>query len=122
MMRRVRKSWPEVRALLPRQYGPSGVAVTLLTANRVHAGSIIVTQAEHEGADWLHASIAWDDAMPDYEDLTALKLAVFGPHREAYQVFPPASRHVNIHDYALHLWGRADGRNVLPLFGADGTI
>jgi hypothetical protein len=37
-------------------------------------------------------------------------------------VFAPPSEHVNIHDHALHLWGRLDGARVLPDFGRFGTI
>ena len=124
MMRRLRKLWPHLHIGLPEPFGPSGVDVRLLKPEALAvAGSVIVTQCSHaEYGEWVHASIAWTDHMPSYEDLTALKDAVFGPEREAYQVFPPASRHVSIHDYALHLWGRADGSAVLPVFGADGTI
>jgi hypothetical protein len=46
---------------------------------------------------------------------------VFG-HGWSYQVFAPPSQHVNIHEHALHLWGRVDGTNVLPSFGVLGTI
>jgi hypothetical protein len=122
MMSRIRKLWPEFKPTLPEQFGPSGVRV-LLNGNPDYKGSIIVTQAPHDGAEWIHASVAFtDDVMPSYDDLVALKDAVFGPDREAYQVFPPAARHVNIHPNALHLWGRADGLGVLPSFGVDGTI
>ena len=40
----------------------------------------------------------------------------------AYQVFAPPESHVNIHGNALHLWGRADGKPILPEFGDMGTI
>ena len=40
----------------------------------------------------------------------------------AYQVFAPPTRHVNIHEHALHLWGRVDGKSITPDFGAFGTI
>lgn len=122
MMRRIRKLWREFGIAGPVPFGPSGVVVTLMLPSGGHAGSIIVTQATHEGAEWLHASVAFDGEMPAYEDLTALKDAVFGPEREAYQVFPPAAEHVSIHDFALHLWGRADGRGVLPRFSRGMTI
>lgn len=101
----------------PESFGPSGFTIRL---GRV--GSVIVTQADLDGAEWLHASLARVDRMPDYADLVALKAATFGPDREAYQVFPAASDHISIHDQALHLWGRADGQRVLPHFGSEGTI
>lgn len=37
-----------------------------------------------------------------------------------YQVFAPPSDHVNIHNYALHLFGRLNGKPALPDF-TDGT-
>ena len=53
--------------------------------------------------------------------LADLHAAVFGAGY-AYQVFAPPSEHVNIHEFALHLWGRLDGRSALPEFGAGGSI
>ncbi|RCG19081.1 hypothetical protein DQ384_38025 [Sphaerisporangium album] len=106
------RPWP------PEPYGPAGIIVTF----RDRAGSVVVTQCELDGAQWIHASISWTDHMPSYEDLATLKAGVFGDQREAYQVFPRAARHVNIHGFALHLWGRADGAQVLPDLGAMGTI
>lgn len=107
----------------PETFGPSGMRVLLRECpGAAPYGSVIVTQADHDGTEWLHASIARVDRMPDYADLVALKAATFGPDRECYQVFPAASWHVNIHAQALHLWGRADGTRCLPDFGQHGTI
>ncbi|MEU8270154.1 hypothetical protein AB0B89_23720 [Sphaerisporangium sp. NPDC049002] len=102
----------------PEAFGPAGLRIAL----DIHGGSVIVSQAPIDGGEWLHASIAWRGHIPTYDDLAVLKAGVFGDHREAYQVFPRRSRHVNIHAHALHLWGRADGARVLPDFGAAGTI
>jgi hypothetical protein len=106
---------------LPAAFGPDGLDVRMFSDGRC-VGSVIVTQASHDGIEWIHASIAWTERLPTYAELALLGLAVFGRERYAYQVFAPASRHVNIHEHALHLWGRADGVNVLPDFGRDGTI
>lgn len=101
-------------------HGPAGFA--LIVSDRIGEGSVIVSQAEHAGAEWLHASIAWANHMPSYDDLVTLKAAAFGRRRWAYQVFAPAEHHVNLHNYALHLWGRVDGQPVLPNFGALGMV
>jgi hypothetical protein len=106
----------------PERFGPCGFSVRLYDSSGVCDGSVIVTQASHGAAEWVHASIARERHMPTYADLARLHEAVFGSRRFAYQVFASADRHVNIHARALHLWGRADGRNVLPDFGAEGTI
>lgn len=84
--------------------------------------SIIVTLGVYDDQRvWLHASIARSDRMPDYADLVLLHHAAFGD-AWAYQVFAPASSHVDIHEHALHLWGLADGTRALPDFGKEGTI
>jgi hypothetical protein len=86
-------------------------------------GSILVSvwNLEEDKTLWIHASLAWRDKMPSYQDLKLLHNAVFGDHF-AYQIFAPAGKHINIHSYALHLWGRLDGKNELPDFGRFGTI
>jgi hypothetical protein len=87
-------------------------------------GSVIVSTATRpaDTHPWTHASISYTDHMPIYDDLVLLHAAVWGETGWAYQVFTPASDHINIHAHALHLWGRADGAQVLPDFGQFGTI
>lgn len=98
----------------PRRFGPDGWQFDHLDGT----GRVIVSVAPAPGsdADWIHASISWVDHMPTYDDLKLLHNAAFGDTRWAYQVFAPASDHVNIHKHALHLYGRLDGRPALPDF------
>lgn len=90
-------------------------------------GRIIVTCSEFtsigepSGQLFVHASWSWSDRLPSYDELTLLHKAVW-PEGYAYQVFAPPSDHVNIHPYALHLWGRLDGDRMLPHFGKFGSI
>jgi hypothetical protein len=111
-----------VRLLSTSSWGPSGFAVQIVMPDG-RTGSIVVTRAPDpdDGIEYLHASIALG-SMPRYEDLVMLHRAAFGRNRYAYQVFAPAGEHVNLHDTALHLWGRADGKPCLPEFGKAGTI
>lgn len=102
----------------PRPFGPDGWAML----RRDRTSSVIVSCDLQGGDEWVHASIAHDDRMPTYEDLTQLHRAVFGDGW-AYQVFAPPTEHVNIHEYALHLFGRLDGKPALPDFtDGMGTI
>jgi hypothetical protein len=112
----------------PDHFGPCGFRLVINgLKNRGRSvewepvGSVIVTQADHDDGEWVHASIA-RRRMPDYADLVALKEATWGPDGYAYQVFPSRAEHVNIHERALHLWGRVGGSRVLPAFGQWGTI
>jgi hypothetical protein len=100
--------------------GPAGVSVAITTADG-RRGSVVVSDAEYPEYDdqWImHASVSFPDSDPTYADLVTLHRAVFGRKRYAYQCFVPESSHVNIHEHALHLWGRVDGRPMLPDFGA----
>ncbi len=97
-------------------FGPMGEQRRIITQDGAK-GAIIVSQADHDDVEWLHASIAFTERMPTYEELAILHRAVFGRKRYSYQLFVPESSHVNIHAHALHLWGRVDGKPALPDFG-----
>ena len=121
---RIRRVLGRDKWAVPEEMGPDGWL--FLGANESHPGRVIVTCSDMamvpggDRTEWLHASISRPE-MPTYEDMTLLHRAVFGKGY-AYQVFAPPSDHVNIHATALHLWGRLDGKPVLPEFGALGTI
>lgn len=101
----------------PRPYGDGWWFDNLAARCR-----IIVTSAAYDAEEWVHASVSYVDHMPEYEDLKLLHRAVFGAGW-AYQVFAPPSEHVNQHEFALHLFGRLDGRPALPDFTTGaGTI
>lgn len=104
----------------PRPFGPAGWSMQ----SRPLGSSVIVSlsDVDENGVEWVHASIAHADRMPDYGDLTTLYAAVCRGQGWAYQVFAPSEHHINIHAHALHLWGRSDGEPCLPNFGAEGSI
>lgn len=99
------------------RFGPSGWALTAEPLQVIYSWA---DYPERPGVDWLHASISHMHRMPSYEELQLLFRAVFTGW--AYEVFAPPEHHVNIHENARHLWGRLDGRPVMPNFGATGTI
>jgi hypothetical protein len=109
------------RWAVPKAWGPDGWMLQAKNGD----GIVIVTVApppipDDQEADWIHASIS-RKTMPTYGDLAKLHQAVW-PDGWAYQMFAPPSEHVNIHERALHLWGRLDGSPVMPNFGVYGTI
>lgn len=76
--------------------------------------AVIAGGAVYDGQRWLHVSFSRRDRLPSYDDLKDVKEKFLARHT-AIQVFPPASKHVNIHNFCLHLWARADG-STLPDF------
>ena len=104
---------------IPQRYGPDGWSMVRVD----HSASVIVSTAwQDDGHEWTHASWAYDERLPTYEELVLLRSAVWGSTGWAFQVFAPPTEHVNIHIFALHLWGRVDGVNPFPNFGAAGSI
>lgn len=103
----------------PRPYGPDG----WVFLNKAETGDVIITCAERDLDDrpgglsqvveFVHASMAFADRDPTYLEIAAMHQAVW-PGGYAYMVFAPSPVHVNIHEHALHLWGRLDGRPMLP--------
>jgi len=117
---KIRERLGRTKWAVPREFGPDGFIID----RKDGAARVIVTfgpTPDPADGDWLHASISTTDRMPTYAELVMLHKAVW-PNGYAYQVFAPLSQHVNIHPYALHLWGYLDGSPRLPEFGAEGTI
>lgn len=82
-----------------------------------------VTFAMHDdGRIWRHASVSLRDQMPTYDDLCLLYNELCNTDRRAVQLFVPASQHISIHPYCLHLWQCEDEDLPLPNFGRFGTI
>lgn len=103
---------------IPKQFGQDG----WLFKRQDGDGALIVTAFDYETPDlWIHASISRKGRLPSYGDLVMMHVAVFGDGY-AYQVFAPPTLHVNIHEFALHLFGRADGKPALPEFAIGGSI
>lgn len=101
--------------LVPTPFGADGWRMVA----KDRTSSVIVTCFDwDDGLEYVHASIAHNNSVPTYEDLVLLHTAVWGKGGYAYQMFVPRASHVNIHEHALHLWGRRDGKAILPDFGA----
>jgi hypothetical protein len=85
--------------------------------------SVVFTadQSSGDGKTWLHVSMSRRSRMPTYEDMKEVKELFVGRNRQALQIFPKESEHVNIHNYCLHLWCAIEG-DGLPAFGEMGTI
>jgi hypothetical protein len=106
----------------PIPFGPDGYRFDAYDRQTRVIVTIGPSPEENSSQEWLHASIGHRDHMPTYSELVTLHNAVWGETGWAYQCFAPRADHVNIAQYALHLFGLPDGRAVLPNFGAHGTI
>lgn len=104
----------------PEPFGPDGWQMVRALQAEPRSSVIVTCSDQDDGREWIHASLAHPARVPSYDELVRLHRAAFSGW--AYQVFAPGAEHVNIHEYALHLWGLADGSPALPNFGRFGTI
>lgn len=116
------------RALAPEWQEVSGPWVTLgisreySRAYRSTAGLSVIVSAciEADRKRWLHVSVSHRGRrLPSWYEMCAVKDAFCGPDSTAYQVHPPADKHVNIHPKVLHLFCCLDG-SVTPDFARGG--
>lgn len=81
---------------------------------------IVSATIEQDKQRWLHVSVSHRGGrLPQWREMCAVKNAFIGTDRTAYQVHPPADKHVSIHDKVLHLFCCLDGP-VTPDFTRGG--
>jgi hypothetical protein len=52
----------------------------------------------------LHASLSLPNRLPNWDEVRAVKDAVFGEQVDVMMVLPKAADYVNHHEYTFHLW------------------
>src|SRR5689334_6529505 len=62
--------------------------------------ALISGAIQEDGKPWLHVSVARQNRMPSYKDLTDVKATFIGRDRKAILVFAAAKDHINLHPYA----------------------
>lgn len=70
---------------------------------------------------WMHVSYSRKDRIPSYEDSKRVLRAFVGDELEAYAVYPPKARWVNVHPHCLHFWIPLEGP-ILPDLSYGGKI
>jgi hypothetical protein len=70
---------------------------------------VAVSTDDIDGKRWLHVSMSRQTRLPNYDDMKLVKRMFVGDDLAAYQCFPPAAQHVNLHENCLHLWAPLDG-------------
>ncbi len=79
---------------------------------RLHV--LLSVEQKPDGHLWLHASLSISRRkMPSYDQIEAVRRAVFKPDALVLQVFPPESEFFAAEKVA-HLWSRIDGPRVVP--------
>lgn len=65
--------------------------------------------------EWEHVSVSRRNRLPSWDDLVLVKERFVGPEREALQLLPKRSEHINLARHCLHIWARTSrSRVVMP--------
>jgi hypothetical protein len=76
---------------------------------------------EQDRRPWLHVSASRSHEVPGYYDMVEVHRHFVGPDRYGYEVRAPATRHVNLNPYVLHMFTVLDdGPEPLPDFTRGG--
>ena len=89
---------------------------------RSPTGLLVLLSAsiEDDRKRWLHVSISHRGGrLPTWGEMCQCKDLFCGAERTAYQIHPPQSKHISIHEKVLHLWCPLDG-SVTPDFSRGG--
>lgn len=87
-----------------------------------HGQSVIMSGQVQDGKRWIHLSLARMDRTPTHEELAEVKDIFLGRERLAIHLYPPRSKHVNLHPHCLHLWCCLDGDPVPDFTNGAATI
>lgn len=84
---------------------------------------VLLTASLHERKRWLHVSVTHRGSRyPTWLEMAHVKDVFCGEGATAYQIHPPLSKHVSIHDKCLHLWSCLDGPITPDFTGGGETI
>lgn len=56
------------------------------------------------GGGWDHISVSLHNRCPNWAEMEFAKHMFFKPDEVAMQLHVPASDHINVHQYCLHIW------------------
>jgi hypothetical protein len=59
--------------------------------------------ASNDGG-WEHVSVSLKNRCPNWEEMCFIKSMFWDEKEYVMQLHPPKSKHLNIHQYCLHLW------------------
>ncbi len=124
--------WIDARPALSHGWSRANEALPALShgwsgpkdgASWTHPSGTVVLEsiARHAGHVWYHLSASRPYGIIDFNRLKQIRSAFLGDEIEAYMIFPPPSRWVNIDPRVLHLWAALDAPDgVLPKM--EGTV
>lgn len=83
-------------------------------AFRIKVRKQTLTVVASWGCGWDHVSVSLPHRCPTWEEMEAVKRALFQDDELAVQYNMPPSKHISVHPYTLHLWRPQNVEIPLP--------
>jgi hypothetical protein len=80
----------------------------------VHCGKAHLKVIASDGGGWDHVSVSLPGRCPTWDEMEFIKRTFFRDDETAMQLHVPASEHIDIHPYCLHIWRPHDMPIPLP--------
>jgi hypothetical protein len=76
--------------------------------------AVISSGEAHANMPWEHVSVSFKDRCPTWEEMSFVKDLFWLPTETVIQIHPPRSKHINFHEFCLHLWKNVSQPIQLP--------
>ena len=104
-VRAERYRWADAPGGLDSHRGdPYGVFILPPNMQRADIKIIATDGSGHPDNLWEHVSVSLAHRTPTWEEMSLVKALFWDAEDLVLQFHPPASKHVNVHPYCLHLW------------------
>ena len=91
----------------------NGIGDETCGAFMVPVGNTTLGVIASTGGGWDHVSVSTPTRCPTWGEMVAIKRHFFRRDEWAFELHPPESKNISLHDYCLHLWRSQD--HALPL-------
>lgn len=105
----------------PPGYGPNGM-FEIPGPDRRAILRVVASEGvpEVQGYDFEHVSVSLPVRCPTWEEMDFIKRLFWDDQECVMQLHVPRSRHVNEHQYCLHLWRPLNAEIPMPAIGTVG--
>lgn len=103
-----------VKGLPSTKHGDNYGTFKIPQKNNKPSLAIMANGANEFSDGWEHVSVSLPNRCPTWEEMCMIKDLFFEPEELVVQYHPPASDHINNHNYCLHLWRNAEKEIPMP--------
>jgi hypothetical protein len=103
---------PSIAALWRVPDMGNAICGAFVVRSRIEPKALRILASNGDG--WDHVSVSLVSRCPRWAEMEQVKRMFFLPDEVAMQLHVPASDHISVHPYCLHLWRPHEGAIPLP--------